>query len=51
MEEEIKKIELELEEIKDKKERLRIQYILALRAEIELNEKLTKLKITNSKFK
>ena len=51
MDTEIKQLEIELEEIKDKKERLQIQYTLAMRAEIELNEKLTKLKITNSKFK
>ena len=44
MEEEIKKIENELEEIKDEKERLQIQYILALRAEIQLKKRLSHLK-------
>jgi hypothetical protein len=44
MDTEIKQLEIELEEIKDEKERLQIQYTLALRAEIKLKQRLSELK-------
>ena len=44
MEEEIKQLELELEEIKDEKERLQIQYTLATREEIKIKQRLSHLK-------
>jgi len=44
MDTEIKQLELELEEIKDEKQRLQIQYTLALREEIQLKKRIAHLK-------